>query len=95
MLPEPGLCRREQPKTVFGVAVVGGPPALVGSDRMPAIWNPKDERQYTHILKSCVKRGRYSKGRCKRIAAGVVNKRRRREGRTLRGLGFAMGRWLR
>jgi len=49
---------------------------------MPAAWSKKDERQYGHILSSC----RGGKKRCKRIAAATVNKRRRREGRTLDGL---------
>lgn len=37
---------------------------------------------YSHILGSC-KRGKKT---CKRIAAATVNKRRRREGRTLSGV---------
>lgn len=49
---------------------------------MPAAWSAKDERQYKHILKSCVKRGRKPK-RCKSIAAATVNKQRAEEGRTL------------
>ena len=62
---------------------------------MPSAWSPKDERQYVHVLKACVKRKPYGKGRCKAIAAGVVNKHRRREGRSLRGLGLSLGRFFR
>jgi hypothetical protein len=53
---------------------------------MPAAWTAKDERQYGHILKSCKKRGSYGVKRCKSIAAATVNKRRRKEGRTLSGM---------
>lgn len=53
---------------------------------MPAAWSAKDERMYGHIVKSCKKRGRYGLKRCKSIAAATVNKRRRKEGRTLSGL---------
>jgi hypothetical protein len=52
---------------------------------MPAAWTAKDERQYGHIVKSCLKGGRPRK-RCKSMAAATVNKGRRREGRTLSGL---------
>lgn len=47
---------------------------------MPAAWSKKDERQYKHVLSSCKRRK--SATICKRIAAAVVNKTRRREGRT-------------
>jgi hypothetical protein len=49
---------------------------------MPAAWSKKDERQYKHIVDSC----KGSAKKCKRMAAATVNKRRRREGRTLDGL---------
>lgn len=49
---------------------------------MPAAWSKKDERQYRHIVSSCTRSDR----ECKRIAAATVNKRRRRESRTLEGL---------
>ena len=44
-------------------------------------WNAKDERQYEHIKDSESASGR-SSDRAKEIAARVVNKRRRLEGRT-------------
>jgi hypothetical protein len=44
-------------------------------------WNAKDERQYEHIKEGAVDDGR-SVARAKEIAARVVNKRRREEGRT-------------
>jgi len=47
-------------------------------------WSRKDERQYEHIVDSCVTSGRrQSLSTCKRIAAATVNKQRRAEGRTL------------
>lgn len=56
---------------------------------MPAFtWDAKDERQYTAIVRSCTKRGRYGVKRCKTLAAATVNKTRRREGRTLEDLDF-------
>ncbi len=54
---------------------------------MPATWSKRDDRMYGHIVASCRQRGRHSPKRCKRIAAATVNKARRREGRTLNGLG--------
>lgn len=48
---------------------------------MPREWSKKDERQYEHILKSEMERGR-SAERAREIAARTVNKRRREEGRT-------------
>lgn len=57
---------------------------------MPAAWSRKDERQYEHILSSCRQGDRRRSLRtCKRMAAATVNKQRRREGRTLGGLGEA------
>jgi hypothetical protein len=47
-------------------------------------WSSKDERQYKHIKKSCMARGR-GKKTCERIAAATVNKTRSNEGRTLTG----------
>lgn len=44
-------------------------------------WTPKDERQYEHIKESESASGR-SDDRAEEIAARVVNKRRRVEGRT-------------
>jgi hypothetical protein len=44
-------------------------------------WNAKDERQYDHIKESALEDGK-SEARAKEIAARVVNKRRREEGRT-------------
>jgi hypothetical protein len=48
---------------------------------MPSAWSNKDERQYEKIKKSAKGRGR-STSRAKEIAARIVNKRRRQEGRT-------------
>lgn len=42
-------------------------------------WSPKRERQYKHILRSCLERGR-GKKTCQRIAAATVNKTRRAKG---------------
>jgi hypothetical protein len=59
---------------------------------MPAYWTAKEERQYKHIVKSCMSRpirrraggscpiGPKSK-RCKCIAAATVNRGRRRRRR--------------
>lgn len=47
---------------------------------MPEAWNPKDERQYEHIVESERERGR-SEGLAQEIAARTVNKQRRAEGR--------------
>lgn len=44
-------------------------------------WSPKDERQYSHIRKGELKRGR-SEERAEEIAARTVNKTRREQGRT-------------
>ena len=49
---------------------------------MPRAWTRKDERQYEHIKDSEQDRGT-SESRAKEIAARTVNKRRRKEGRTL------------
>jgi len=51
------------------------------------VWSKKDERQYKAIVRSCewgyaLHRRRKPKGKCERIAAAVVNKRRAMEGRT-------------
>lgn len=48
---------------------------------MPKEWTAKDERQYEHVRKHALSRGRSSE-RAKEIASRVVNKRRRQEGRT-------------
>lgn len=42
-------------------------------------WSPKRERQYKHILTSCLERGR-GKKTCQRIATATVNKTRREHG---------------
>jgi hypothetical protein len=43
---------------------------------MPAAaWTERRERQYEHILETCVDKGR-PLARCKRIAAATVNKQR-------------------
>lgn len=47
---------------------------------MPA-WNKKDEKQYQDIKASAMDRGK-AEARAQEIAARVVNKRRREEGRT-------------
>ena len=48
---------------------------------MPSAWSDKDERQYEHVKKSELERGR-SEDRAEEIAARTVNKQRREEGRT-------------
>jgi hypothetical protein len=48
---------------------------------MPKAWSAKDERQYEHVRDSALERGR-SEDRAEEIAARVVNKQRREEGRT-------------
>jgi len=48
---------------------------------MPKAWSAKDERQYEHVKESAKERGR-SEARSKEIAARVVNRQRREEGRT-------------
>ncbi|WP_442484737.1 Rho termination factor N-terminal domain-containing protein [Aeoliella sp. SH292] len=48
---------------------------------MPQAWTDKDERQYDHVKKSAMERGR-SEERAEEIAARTVNKQRRTEGRT-------------
>lgn len=48
---------------------------------MPKAWSAKDERQYDHVKESAQDRGR-SESRAKEVAARVVNKQRREEGRT-------------
>lgn len=55
---------------------------------MPAAWSKKDERQYKAIKKSCLSRDRRRTRSCTRMAAATVNKQRRKEGRTLSGLGL-------
>ncbi len=45
-------------------------------------WNAKDERQYEHVKESAREDGK-SEARSKEIAARVVNKQRREEGRTV------------
>lgn len=50
---------------------------------MPRAWSDKDERQYEHIKKSALARGRSTK-RARQIAAATVNKRRSAESRTRR-----------
>ncbi|MGI9180519.1 MAG: Rho termination factor N-terminal domain-containing protein [Longimicrobiaceae bacterium] len=47
---------------------------------MPS-WSNKDRRQYEHIRKSSLERGK-SEDRAEEIAARTVNKQRREEGRT-------------
>ena len=51
---------------------------------MPKAWSGKDERQYEHIKEAEWESGRPI-AKAKEIAARVVNKRRRIEGRTLTG----------
>lgn len=46
-------------------------------------WIDKDERQYEHVKKSSMRRGR-SEERATEIAARTVNKQRRQQGRTQR-----------
>jgi Rho termination factor, N-terminal domain len=48
---------------------------------MPGAWSDKDERQYQHIRKSSLERGK-SEERAEEIAARTVNKTRRLENRT-------------
>jgi hypothetical protein len=48
---------------------------------MPKAWSRKDERQYEHVKESEEERGRPAP-RAKEIAARIVNKQRREEGRT-------------
>jgi hypothetical protein len=48
---------------------------------MPEAWSAKDERQYEHVRRSEVERGRDT-SRASEIAARTVNKQRREEGRT-------------
>jgi hypothetical protein len=55
---------------------------------MPAAWSKKDERQYRAIKASCLARDARRTRACPRIAAATVNKQRRKEGRTLSGLGL-------
>jgi hypothetical protein len=57
---------------------------------MPRAWSAKDERQYEHIRESALDRGR-SEGRAKEIAARVVNRQRREEGRTPNRRTFGTG----
>lgn len=47
---------------------------------MPRAWSAKDERQYGHILSSCLRGGR-GRSTCARITGATVNKTRRRQGR--------------
>jgi plasmid stabilization system protein ParE len=48
---------------------------------MPSAWSDKDERQYDKVKDSALDDGR-SQERAKELAARVVNKQRRKEGRT-------------
>lgn len=48
---------------------------------MPSAWSDKDERQYDKVKESAVDDGK-SDGRASELAARVVNKQRRKEGRT-------------
>ncbi len=48
---------------------------------MPEAWSDKDERQYKHIRKSSLERGKPEKV-AEEIAARTVNKTRRQENRT-------------
>ena len=48
---------------------------------MPKAWSEKDERQYEHVKQEARARGRTS-ARANEIAARIVNKQRREEGRT-------------
>lgn len=47
---------------------------------MPRAWSTKDEKQYEHVRRSEIQRGRTAK-RAREIAARTVNKQRRLEGR--------------
>lgn len=53
-------------------------------------WSNKDERQYEHVKKSELERGR-TKERAKEIAARTVNQQRRSEGRAKSGQSRATG----
>lgn len=46
-------------------------------------WTPKRERQYEHILESCVDRGR-ALSTCRRVAAATVNKQRALSGESVK-----------
>lgn len=48
---------------------------------MPDAWSDKDERQYEHVKKSELDRGK-SESQAEEIASRTVNKQRREEGRT-------------
>ncbi len=48
---------------------------------MPSAWSDKDERQYEKVKESALEDGRTQK-RAEELAARVVNKQRREEGRT-------------
>lgn len=48
---------------------------------MPTAWSDKDERQYEKVKESAKDDGK-SDDRAKELAARVVNKQRRKEGRT-------------
>jgi hypothetical protein len=47
---------------------------------MPSYFTPKQERQYTEIVKSCMRtkkgKGALDEAGCKRVAAATVNKAR-------------------
>lgn len=47
---------------------------------MPTVWTDKDERQFEHIKKNELKRGKSSE-RAAEIAGRTVNKTRRKQGR--------------
>ncbi|MCC6681397.1 MAG: Rho termination factor N-terminal domain-containing protein [Phycisphaeraceae bacterium] len=47
----------------------------------PRAWSNKDERQYNHIRRNQIQRGR-SEDLAEEIAGRTVNKQRRKEGRT-------------
>ena len=57
---------------------------LSKEDEMPKAWSGKDERMYDHIKESAEDRGT-SEDRAEEIAARIVNKHRREEGRTKSG----------
>lgn len=48
---------------------------------MPEEWTDREERQYDHIKKSEMQRGK-SEDRAEEIAASTVNKQRRKSGKT-------------
>jgi len=50
---------------------------------MPSSWSKKDERMYEAIKKSCLAKDKRKTKSCTRMAAATVNKRRKKEGRTL------------